>query len=124
MVDTSQWFNSISALFGAWLFASAFVFGMGGAQFWNSLIIGAAIALLAGYGAYRTRETGMGNTWTSGLAGLLGVWMIAAPFVYGAATTVMASSVISGLVVAVLSGYEAYEARMEARAATTEGPRA
>lgn len=122
MTDHSQWISGISALFGAWVFVSAFVFGMNGAHYWNALVVGAAIAVLAGFSAFRAQETGSGNTWSSGLAALLGLWMIASPFVYGAVTAVWWSSIISGVAVAALSGYEAYEAQSTTTASGTESP--
>jgi hypothetical protein len=110
MSETHRWIGGISALFGAWLFVSAFVFDMSGAHFWNDLVVGAAIVVLAGYSATQADAMSPGNSWTSGLAALLGLWMIATPFVYGAATYAMWSSVVSGVAVAILSGYNAYEA--------------
>ncbi|MFB6189539.1 MAG: SPW repeat protein [Halapricum sp.] len=110
MSETHRWIGGISALFGAWVFVSAFVFGMAGAHFWNDLIVGAAIFVLAGYSATQADASETANSWTSGLAALLGLWVIATPFVYGAASAALWSSVISGIVVAVLSGYNMYEA--------------
>lgn len=102
-----RWIGGISALFGAWVFVSAFVFGMAGAHFWNDIVVGAAIFVLAGYSAGRATA----NAWSSGLAALLGLWMIVTPFVYaGVGTAATWSGVISGIVVAVLSGYNAYRA--------------
>ena len=111
MTDHSEWISGISALFGAWVFLSAVVFRMAGAQFWNTLVVGGAIAALAGFSASHARKTGSGNRWSSGLAALLGLWTVASPFVYGAVTAAWWSSVVSGSVVAALSGYEAYEAQ-------------
>ncbi|MFB6171886.1 MAG: SPW repeat protein [Haloarculaceae archaeon] len=110
MSETHRWIGGISALFGAWVFVSAFVFGMAGAHYWNDLIVGAAIFILAGYSATQASTSTTGNAWASGLAALLGLWTIATPFVYGAATASMWSGVVSGIVVAVLSGYNAYAA--------------
>lgn len=120
MSEIHRWVGGISALFGAWVFASAFVFDMVGAHFWNDVVVGAAIVVLAGYSAVQATA----NTWTSGLAGLLGLWMIATPFVYaGVSTAAMWSGVVSGIVVAVLSGYNAYQADEPAEGSTVETTR-
>jgi 4-hydroxybenzoate polyprenyltransferase len=122
VTDSAQWVSIVSALFGAWLVASAFVFDLVGATYWNGIVVGAAVVLLAGYSAYRSRVTGTGNAWSSGLAALLGLWAMAAPVVYEAATTTTWSSVASGAAIAVLSGYEAYEARKATGASGAESP--
>lgn len=122
MSETHRWLGAISALFGAWVFVSVFVFGTSGAHFWNDLVVGAAIVVLAGYSAMQATASETANPWASALAGLLGLWTIAAPFVYGATGMAMWSSVVSGIVVAVLSGYNAYEAREAAGASTSGTP--
>lgn len=119
MSETHRWIGGVSALFGAWVFVSAFVFDMVGAHFWNDLVVGAAIVVLAGYSASQASTSETGNAWASTLAGLLGLWLIATPFVYGAAGAVLWSGVVSGVVVAVLSGYNAYAASDAAGASTT-----
>ncbi|MFB6109085.1 MAG: hypothetical protein ABEJ82_09665 [Haloplanus sp.] len=118
MSRTHRWIGSVSALVGAWVFVSAFVLDMAGAHFWNDVVVGAAIFVLAGYSAVRASGSETGNVWASGLAGLLGLWTIATPFVYGAGSTSMWSGVVSGVVVAVLSGYNAYAASNAAEAST------
>lgn len=110
MSETHRLLGGISAAVGVWVFISAFVIGMAGAQFWSELIVGAAVFVLAGYSAIQADTAETGNPWASGLAGLLGLWLIATPFVYGAIGPSVWSSVISGSIVAVLSGYNAYEA--------------
>lgn len=119
MSETHRWIGRFSALVGAWVFVSAFAFDMVGAHFWNDLVVGAAIFVFAGYSTIQAGTSETGAAWASGLAGLLGLWMIATPFVYGAAAS-MWSSVVSGIVVAVLSGYNAYEASETVGTSTAE----
>ena len=37
-------------LLGAWVFVSAFVFEVAQGHYWNNLVVGAAIVVLAAYG--------------------------------------------------------------------------
>lgn len=120
MSETHRWLGGIDLVVGAWVFVSAFAFAMVGASFWNNVVVGAAIFVLSGYSAYEASESEPGNMWTSGLSGLLGLWMIVAPFVYGSAGIALWSDVLSGIVVAVLAGYNAYEASESAGTATTQ----
>ena len=46
--------------------------------------------------------------WLAGLNALLGLWLIAAPFVFGVPTTAMWNAVIVGALIAILGGYNYY----------------
>jgi len=94
----------IAALFGAWMFVSAFVLGMPNGHFWNNVVVGAVIAIVAAYSAI----TRGGSRSASGLATILGLWSIVTPFVYASSTTMLWSDVISGIIIAVLAGYDTY----------------
>ena len=101
----SKWPIGIAALFGAWLFVSAFVLTVPVGDYWNNIVVGAAIAILAAYSGY----TRGGSRAASALAALLGLWAIVTPFVYaGGSPTLLYSDVITGIVVAVLAGYDTY----------------
>ncbi|WP_158055712.1 SPW repeat protein [Halorussus halophilus] len=121
--NTQGWISAVAALLGTWLLVSVFVFDpIPEANFWNDVIVGGAIATIAGYNAVKSSSQGISASW-SGLVALLGLWMIIAPFLFettGAAS--FWSDVISGLLVAVLAGYNAYAARETARRTTTAEP--
>ncbi|MFB6075199.1 MAG: SPW repeat protein [Haloarculaceae archaeon] len=120
MAQMHRWLSGISALFGAWVFVSVFALGASGSHYWNDLVVGAAIFILAGY-SFLQEASEPSVVWTSALAALLGLWMIATPFVYsGVSSTMMWSGVISGVVVAILSGYDAYDANRSGRTAAAE----
>lgn len=115
MSETHRWISGLALLVGAWVFVSAFVLQIGGGHYWNNIVVGAAIVLLSGFSATQAGESATPNVWASGLSGLLGLWMIATPFVYGAATSVVLwSGVLSGIAVAVLEGYNTYAASEQA----------
>lgn len=49
--------------------------------------------------------------WTSAIAGLLGLWAMAAPILWSASGTFLASNVAAGVIVAALGGFVAYQLR-------------
>lgn len=106
MTDVHRWVGGTSAVFGAWIVLSTYLFQLTSAHFWNDVIVGGAIVVLAGYSATKA----IGSPGASGLAAVLGLWLIVTPFVYaGAGAAAMWSDVLSGIVVAVASGYNIYE---------------
>jgi hypothetical protein len=118
MSEIVEWLAGVNALLGAWLVAIPFVFagapGMGtGFAFWNYILVGGAIFLLSGYNWWVADEDDPGSTWAAVGSALLGLWMIVVPFL----TTVSAgglllwNDIIVGAIVAILAGYNAYEAR-------------
>lgn len=133
MSDTGRWLAAASAVLGAWVVVSAFVFELQIGHFWNNLIVGISIAALAGYSGYQASE-GTASRGASGLAALLGLWMIVTPFVYpgvevawlwgtaptGANTAILWSDLVSGVLVAVFSGYNATQATSTEPTSETE----
>ncbi|WP_135823958.1 SPW repeat protein [Halorussus ruber] len=120
--NTGGYVAALTALLGTWLIVGAFVFSpMPAANFWNDIIVGGAIGSIAGYNAVQSDERGV-NTGGASLVALLGLWMVIAPFVFE--TTAAASfwsDVVTGALVAVLAGYNAYRSReTERRRPTAE----
>ncbi len=76
-------------------------YGAGGAAFWNAVIVGAAIALIAIAAVTRFHQA---EEWVNLL---LGVWAVAAPWLLGfaAATAAMAVHVVVGIAVAAIAAY-------------------
>ncbi|WP_135829870.1 SPW repeat domain-containing protein [Halorussus halobius] len=110
------------ALVGAWIVISAFLYSPPAANFWNDVIVGAAIGIIAGYNALRTDDVEGINTGAAALVALLGLWMVVAPFLFEVLTDgAFWSDVVSGAIVAVLAGYNAYQGRgAERRTRTTD----
>jgi hypothetical protein len=118
--DTSGYISAATAVIGAWIVISAFVYSPPAANFWNDIIIGAAIGIIAGYNALKTDDVEGINTGAASLVALLGLWMVIAPFVF---ETVFEgafwSDVVSGAIVAILAGYNVYQSRGTERRTTT-----
>lgn len=87
----------VNFLAGLWLLASPWIFGAyGNSSAWNSWIVGALIVVFA-----RMRMNQPAATRLSWFNSLLGIWIIASPWVYGytASTGFFIDSLIVGFVI-------------------------
>lgn len=115
-----RWLSGVVSLVGFWIAASALVYETTTAALWNNLVVGVAIFLLAGYGFYRLARDRRPDVGSTSLAALLGLWAVASPFLLPYPSDAFVwSTVASGVAVAVLSGYNAYESRRSATTPTT-----
>jgi hypothetical protein len=95
-------------LVGLWLAVSPFFLGFAvySGALWNSVIVGVAVLLLAG-----SREMGDGYkvAWPSWVNAILGLWLIASPFIIGYSflQTALWNHVIAGALVVVLATWSA-----------------
>ena len=120
---SSGYISAAAALIGAWIVISAFLYAPPAANFWNDVIVGAAIGIIAGYNALKADDVEGVNTGAASLVALLGLWMMIAPFIFEVFTDgAFWNDVVSGLLVAVLAGYNAYQSRETERPARTAEP--
>lgn len=126
--EQGKWVSMVVALLGLWLLVEAVVFDLSAANFWNDVIIGVALIVLGGYNYYRRADERFGSVSVGAFVALLGLWLLAAPFVLTPDVAVemtlvdVWNDVIVGLLVLVLGAYSAYQARRDAevsRAART-----
>ena len=116
--DTMKWVSAIVALAGLGLVAYPFMFEATGAAFWNDIIVGTAIFLLAGYNFVRLRRNQLASVGGASLTMLLGLWALVSPAVMEMGSVELAATTAGGgLVTAILSAYSAYANR---RADTSE----
>jgi hypothetical protein len=54
---SSQWAMAAATVFGGWVILGAFLWQTSAILFWNDLLAGGIVAVLAGYSTYETRET-------------------------------------------------------------------
>lgn len=108
-LQRARWASSANVLAGLWLIAAPFVLNFEGADVaqWNHIIVGAAVALIAVIRASDPAERA-GMSWTNVV---LGLWMIAAPFVlgYNQVMDAQTNSIIMGAVIMALGAFSAYE---------------
>ncbi len=111
--------SGIVSVIGAWIALSVLVYPVPQAALWNNVVVGAAVFLAAGYNYYRLSNDVPLSVGVASLVTLLGIWLIVAAAILAMAGGLFWSTAVSGLLIAVLAGYNAYEAR-EARAVATE----
>lgn len=109
MANLKQWseltaINIITALSGAFLVASPWLFGFSGEQtaMWSAALIGLLAILVAVAGFVELRQ------WEGWVSVILGLWAIIAPWALGfaAMTAAMACHLGVGLVIAALAALE------------------
>ncbi|MGX7826615.1 SPW repeat domain-containing protein [Actinokineospora sp. 24-640] len=101
--------SALALLAGVWVVIAPFALGYadaGAFAFWNDVLVGAAIALVALPRVLRTRRA----PWLSVVNVVLGAWLVLAPFLVGYRETTPAAvgnDVIMGIMVVILAGTSA-----------------
>lgn len=99
--------SGLNAVAGVWLIASPFVLGHAGvaAAMWNEIVVG-AIVLAVGLVRLTQPQKMRGISWVNAV---LGVWLIAAPFVlnYHTAGYAMWNDVVLGVLITALAVWSA-----------------
>jgi hypothetical protein len=124
--STERWRDWVMLVLGAWLFLSPWILGFAGgapagaeptvagpaAAAWNAWIVGVVITALAIWAIVKFAE------WQDWLTGILGVWLIIAPWVLGFSSLTAAAwnQVIVGLLVVALAAWELWDVRQKATA--------
>lgn len=103
MVNTNWWLSLGSVLVGIWIIVAEAFYKLSTVEFWNSIVVGGAIVIFAGYSMSRSAST-LSRIGMSGLAALLGIWLVITPWTIGVTGSLMWSFAASGLIVALLSG--------------------
>ncbi|WP_435345634.1 SPW repeat domain-containing protein [Haloarchaeobius sp. HRN-SO-5] len=117
--DRGRWLSAVIALLGIWMVVQAVWFDPGAAQFWNDVVVGVLLLAAGGYNYTRRSEARLGTVGAAGLAALLGLWLLLAPFVLGgdagatgtATGIAVWNDVVVGLLAILFGAYSAYVAR-------------
>ncbi len=97
-VKTASGINTIA---GFWLMFFAYFMNLGFSS--NEFIVGLIVAIVGLVGWFSTKAA----TWTSWVAGILGVWLLLTPlFVTGMTTGILWNSIILGIVIIAVSIWE------------------
>lgn len=123
--ESGKWVSALIGLLGAWMIVEAVILEIVLTQFWNDVLVGALLLAVGGYNYYRRSNKEIGSMAAAAIAALLGIWLIAAPFILGAdtigvdTTNDMAfwNDMIVGLLALILGAYSAYEVRKDQRTA-------
>jgi len=98
--------SGLNIIAGLWLILSPFILGFyfNSGAFWNSLIVGAMVLVLA---AVREWGADTDTNWASWVNLVLGIWLVVSPFIIGYSfiTSALWNSVIVGILVAVFAGW-------------------
>ncbi|WP_101295524.1 SPW repeat domain-containing protein [Halegenticoccus soli] len=111
MTETTKWLSAANALLGLWLIVAPFIYSTTSAGLWNDVIVGALVASIGAYNYYLTTKGKEVSATGAGANTLLGLWMIAAPFVLGVSGAAFWSDLAVGVLVASFAGYNAYVSR-------------
>lgn len=115
------WLSGLSSALGAWLVVSPFAVGspVVGVGVWNNVLIGITIFVVGGYNYYCMVSRSRVSVGKLVLVALLGIWIVVASvIVFPVEDGLFTSNVLTGLLVAATSGYNAYSGRR------AEGPMA
>ena len=123
---TERWRDWVMLVLGAWLFLSPWILGFAGGapadaagaatgpavSAWNAWVVGAVIAVLAIWAIAAFAE------WLDWLNGILGAWLVIAPWVLGFSSLPAAAwnHVIVGLLVLAFAAWEVWDVRQKATA--------
>jgi|AntRauTorcE11898_2_1112593.scaffolds.fasta_scaffold58422_1 hypothetical protein len=117
--ESGKWISALVALIGAWLLVQAFLLEPVAGNFWSDVIVGVALIALGGYNYYRRSDERHGSVAVGAFIALLGLWMIATPFVLGSTEGTAAvesdiefwNDIVVGLATFLLGTYSAYASR-------------
>jgi hypothetical protein len=102
--------SGLNVLLGLWLLVAPFLLGYGNiaAAMWNDVIVGGLVLILAGVRVWKPAH----NRWLSWTNVLLGLWLLAAPFIlaYSEVAAAMWNDIIVGIGIAVLGAWSAIAA--------------
>lgn len=111
MSRTIRWSAGTNAALGVWLIVAPFAFGVESSiAIWNYILVGGIIAVLAGYNAITAGEDEQADVKRATIVSLLGLWVIASPFLLGFPDPIgFWNSILTGALIATIASYAAYE---------------
>ena len=119
MRSPTRWITAANGILGLWLIAAPFVLRALAVDQWNDPVVGAAIVVLSGYNYYCERTQGTVSQHAAAITGVLGGWLIVAPFVYGLSGIALWNNICVGVVVTSFAGYNVYAAPRIERSVTS-----
>ncbi|QLK26560.1 SPW repeat protein [Natrinema zhouii] len=111
--------SAIVGLLGLALIAQALVLELVATQFWNDIFVGATLLVAGGYNYYRRSNEEFGSIGVASLVALLGLWLVASPFLLGSGSGIAETAsdlgiwtdIIVGLLAFGIGSYSAYVIR-------------
>lgn len=126
--ERGTWLAAAVGLLGAALLLEAVVLDLVASQFWNDVLVGATLLVSGAYNYSRRSNEELGSLGVAVLVALLGCWLVASPFLFGAGTAAGVAEtasdlgfwtdIVVGLLALGLGTYSAVEIRGRRRDAT------
>lgn len=110
MEHPTKWTVATTALLGLWLFVTSSVPETPVVSQWNDVVVGSIILVISGYNYSREQRREMLDRRATAVNGLLGGWMLVAPFIFGVTGLLLWNDVIAGIGVTSLALYNIYAA--------------
>jgi hypothetical protein len=97
--------SAINVVLGVWLLIAAFTVAVSQQAYWNDLLVGVLVLILAATRVSRPTEGTKPASWVNAA---IGVWLIAAPFILSySANSEMWNDVIVGMLVLIFAAWGA-----------------
>ncbi|WP_247001487.1 SPW repeat protein [Halosolutus gelatinilyticus] len=116
--------STIVGLLGVWLIASTIWLDPSPSAFWNAVLVGLGLATVGAYNDYRRSKRELGSAGVAAFGAILGLWLVASPFLVGPAEGTAAQSglrlwneVLVGLLAFGVGTYGAFAIRSRRKAA-------
>ncbi|ADD03898.1 uncharacterized protein Nmag_0307 [Natrialba magadii ATCC 43099] len=114
-----RWLSASIVVLGAVAIVQAAAFDIVAGLLWNALLVGAALIATGAYNYARRADAEFGSVGVAMLTSVLGLWLVASPFVIGPETGTVAAAnelsatitVVVGLLVVGIGSYSAVTAR-------------
>lgn len=110
MASPTKWTTTITALFGIWLVSAPLVLEVSLVDHWNDVLVGSVVLLTTWYNYSRERRGRRLNRRVTVFNGLLGGWLLVAPFLFDVSGLPLWNDIIVGTGVASLATYNTYAA--------------
>lgn len=78
--------------------------------FWNTIIVGLAVAALAGYNAWAARNATRTAAWMAGVNVVLGLWLIVAAFLFAMSTALYWTTIVMGALIGLVAAFNSWAA--------------
>lgn len=121
--ERSKWLSALIALLGLWMIVQAVALDLMASQFWNDVAVGTLLVAVGGYNYYRRANEQLASVAVAMIAAVVGLWLIAAPFLFGAGAGLTEgvndlgfwNGIAVGLLAVGLGIYSAYKVRAHRR---------
>lgn len=110
MTSPTKWTVTITGFFGLWLLSAPFILEAPVVDRGNDVLVGIEILVVAGYNYSRERKRVILSRRAAAVNGLLGGWLLVAPFVFEVSGLLLWNDIIVGIGVVSLAMYNVYAA--------------